>query len=79
MEQVSKYHPFTKEEYDTLKSILDTITNHIPTDKAGWVWNTYKRLNPEGGSQPCQCGSAASYWKNAVDTIRNYITNVESK
>ena len=78
MEQSNKYHPYTKEEFATLKSISDTITTHIPNDKAGWVWDNYIKLNPKGGSRPCTCGSAAGYWKTAMETIKNFITSVEN-
>ena len=73
---MKNYAPYTEEEFKELKTIADSITTFIPNDKAGWVWDNYLKINPKGGSRPCTCGSAAKYWKEAMDTIKNFVSSV---
>jgi len=64
---------YTEEELSGLKSMLGRINTHIPTELAGDVWNNYKKISGSRENQPCQCGSSASLWRKAVDTIHNYV------
>ena len=72
-----KWHPYTEEEYTELKSVMQTISTHIPTDKMGWVWNNYKTITGSNETQPCSCGSAAGHWRRAVDEINRFIKEIE--
>ena len=71
------YTPYNAVEYVELKSIMDSITTHIPNDRMDWIWNNHNRINKTNESKPCSCGSAAGHWKRAAETIRNFITNIE--
>ena len=62
-----------EEELKELKEILSTITTHIPEHQASYVWRMYSKVAGDKGNQPCMCGSAAKYWKQAIDTLRNYV------
>lgn len=68
---------YTKEELDELREVVNSITTHIPTQMAGYIWNNYKRIADTNERQPCNCGSSAGLWRKAVDTIREYLKNVE--
>jgi hypothetical protein len=72
-----KYWPYDESEYVELKSIMDTITTHIPHDRMGWIWSNHNKISKTNEPQPCSCGSAAGHWKRAADTIRTFIINVE--
>jgi hypothetical protein len=76
---INKYLPYTEEEYVQLKSIMDSITNYIPNDKMGWVWNNHNRILKTNEPTPCSCKSAANHWVRAAGTIRNFILQVESQ
>lgn len=77
-EYFNKFLPYMEVEYLELKQIMDTITTHIPTDKMSWVWNNHNRILNTKEPQPCSCGSAASHWLRAANTIRDFIKKVES-
>lgn len=63
----------SKEEFDQLRSVMDTITTHIPEHQTGYIWDMYNKIDGNHGARPCMCSSAAKYWKAAVDTLNNYI------
>ena len=73
------FHPYTPLEYAELKETIQSITTHIPHDKMGWIWNNHNKILNTKEGQPCSCGSAASHWKRATETIRNFVKQVESK
>lgn len=74
----NKYHPYTEEAYIELKQIASTIKDYIPEDKASYIWNNFKLISGDKSNQPCMCGSAAKYWGGAMNTIRDFITKVET-
>ena len=74
---MEKYLPYTEAEYKELKEIMNNITTHIPNDRMGWVWSNHNRILRINEAQPCSCGSAASHWLRAANTIRDFIINVE--
>ena len=76
---IDKYLPYTEDEYKELKTVMDTITSHIPNDRMDWIWNNHNRIMKINEPKPCSCGSAAAHWKRATETIRNFISNVESQ
>ena len=77
-EHINPYHPYTEAEYIELKTILESISTHIPNDKMGWVWNNYKMVAKTNEPQPCSCGSAAGHWRRAVEGLRDFVNKVES-
>jgi hypothetical protein len=73
----NKYSPYTQAEYIDLVETLQSITTHIPTDKMSWIWSNHNKISKTAEPQPCACGSAAGHWRRAVDTIRDFIKEVE--
>lgn len=78
-EYFNRYLPYTQAEYVELKSIMDTISSHIPNDKMDWVWGNHNRILSTNEPRPCSCGSAAGLWIKAAGTIRNFIAQIESQ
>jgi hypothetical protein len=67
---------FTAEELKELKETLDGITTHIPEHKLGYIWDRYnKTQGGKAGPQPCACNSSAKYWRQAVNELKNYVSN----
>lgn len=64
---------FTHEEWYNLVEKVRRITDRIPEHEMGLIWNAYQRIAQVNIVQPCGCPSAAKYWKEAVDVIRDYI------
>ena len=64
---------YSSDENKVLKDFLNSITTHIPQDKADYVWNSYKKINNTNENQPCTCGSSAGHWRRAVDYIFNWV------
>lgn len=65
----------TKEEFDKLVEVMDTITTNIPEHLTGYIWDTYNKVDGDHGPRPCTCSSAAKYWRAAVDSLRSYVKN----
>jgi len=63
----------TEEEFNQLKSVMDSITTHIPEHQTGYIWDMYNKIEGNHGARPCLCTSAGKYWKAAVDALNNYI------
>ena len=70
---------YTDSEIKEMRDFLNSITTHIPEDKAGYVWNSYKKINNTNENQPCTCGSAAQHWRKAIDSMKNYIKGLDTK
>ena len=69
---------FSQEELIELKEVVDGITTHIPEHRMGYIWNNYNKImGGKAGAQPCACGSAAKYWRAAVDELRAYVNTNE--
>ena len=73
-----RFHPYTPLEYAELKEVIQTISTHIPHDRMEWIWNNHNKISNTQEPRPCSCGSAASHWKRATETIRNFVRQVES-
>jgi len=69
---------FTAEEYQALKDLIARTKDYLADGDLSLVWNSYKKITSSEENQPCGCGSAAGLWKKAVDSIRNYIKEVEN-
>jgi hypothetical protein len=74
---MNPYAPYTQMEFNELKTILESISTHIPNDKMGWVWSNYLKVTNTREPQPCSCGSAAGHWRRAVDGLRDFVNKVE--
>lgn len=75
---MDKYLPYTEEEFGELKSIISSISSHIPEDKMSWVWNNHNKILKTTEPQPCSCGSASKHWIRAVGTIRDFVQRKET-
>ena len=64
---------FTPEEWNNLVEKVRAITDRIPEAEMGLIWNSYQRIAQVNTVQPCGCPSAAKYWVEAINVIRNYI------
>jgi len=64
---------FTPEEWNNLVEKVRGITDRIPEAEMGLIWNSYQRIAQVNTVQPCGCPSAAKYWVEAINVIRNYI------
>lgn len=76
-EFISKYLPLTEDEFTELKGFLDNLGHNLPTDKTNYVWNNYNAIRRMSEKQPCNCGSAASMWKRAIDELREWVKERE--
>jgi hypothetical protein len=74
----NRFHPYTKDEFKELKSVIDSITTHIPNDRMGYIWNNHNKILKTNEAQPCSCGSAAAHWNRATQTIREFVRSKES-
>ncbi len=71
---------FTAEEYQKLKETISPIRDYLDENLLPYIWDNYRIISGNiEEPRPCSCGSAAHHWKKAVDTIKNYITEVEQK
>ena len=71
---------FTEEEYQKLKETAKDIRDYLPENLLPYIWDNYRIISGNiEEPRPCSCGSAAAHWKKAVDSIKNYINEVESK
>jgi hypothetical protein len=76
---ITNYLPYTEDEYNELKLIMQDISTHIPNDRMGWLWGNHNKILNTNEPQPCSCGSAAANWKRAAETVRNFISQTEAK
>ena len=74
---MNPYAPYTQMEFNELKTVLESITTHIPNDKMGWVWSNYLKVTNTREPQPCSCGSAAGHWRRAVEGLKDFVKQVE--
>ena len=70
-----KQNIYTQEEFDKLKDTINSITTHIPSDKASYIWDNYLKIQGKREPRPCTCASSAKHWRKAVEVIRNYIND----
>ena len=66
---------FTHEEWYNLVEKVRGISDRIPEHEMGLIWNAFQRIEGVNTPQPCSCPSAAKYWIEAINVIRNYILN----
>lgn len=69
---------YTKEELDELKEKMGSFTSMLPTNLTGYVWENYKKISGNiTEPKPCMCKSSGGLWAKAVNTIREYLKNIE--
>lgn len=64
---------FTEEELQHLREQMKRVGSHLPEDMAGLIWDSYNKITDRREQRPCSCGSSASLWANAVNTVRDYL------
>ena len=64
---------FSEAEFEGLKMTVSAITNHIPKDKMGFIWESYKRISGSKEPQPCSCPSSAGHWRKAFNVVSEYV------
>jgi len=69
----SKYHPFTLEEFQSIKNDLAGITHTLPTHLAGIFWTRCNILRGTNTAQPCTCQSSARHWGECVSDLQKYV------
>jgi hypothetical protein len=70
-------HPLTYEEFIELRDFITKIGARLPEDKAGYVWNMFKKLTNTNEPQPCTCASSAGHWKRAVNHLYDWVKERE--
>ena len=76
MEQIK----FSVEEYQKLKDSIKDVKDYLPENLLPYIWDNYRIISGNiEEPRTCSCGSAAGLWKKAVDTIKNYIREVDTK
>jgi hypothetical protein len=73
----SKYSPLNEEEFIKLKEVVDSITTHIPTHQANYIWSSFNAVKKTNERQPCSCGSSASHWGRALGELRVWVKERE--
>jgi hypothetical protein len=75
------YEPLTEDAYKEMYNIVNPITGQLPNDgyHLGVIWNNFKLITGRTDAQPCGCKSTVKYWAEAVDTLKDFIYNVELK
>ena len=64
---------YTKEEIKEMRGVMLEIKKNIPHHRAQYVWNKSQDIKGTKQAQPCACGSAANHWRDAVNTINEYL------
>lgn len=70
---------FEEKELEELKEFMDSLGANLPENKMGMVWNAYKKIAKSQEAQPCSCQSAARLWINALNVIKNYLTELNNE
>ena len=63
---------FTDEEYLELKSLMSTVKDYIDPNQVHPLWNAYNKITGNNGPAPCTCNPRK--WIDAVNDIRNFIS-----
>jgi len=71
-----KENLFTEEELKQLRETMEEIGAYLPTDKTGYIWSNYIKINGKSEPTPCTCKSSGKLWAKAVETIREYLKTV---
>ena len=67
------YHPFSKEEFDSLKKVVSEVTSFIPKHYMNTIWEAYKSITKSNEPTPCSCKSSARLWGNAFRIVKEFV------
>ena len=71
--------PFTEEEFNTLKTELNSIKTFLPDNKMSYIWTSVQKIRTKKSPQPCACRSSAKLWAAAVNELREFVNEKENK
>lgn len=64
---------FTREEFNELVTLLQSIKDYIDPQYVNPIWNAYNKLNGSNEPAPCTCNPRR--WNDAVNHLREFISN----
>lgn len=67
------------DEVKELREFLAGLGAYLPENKMSYVWSLYKKVANSNEPQPCSCQSAAKLWVKALDTVRNYVKELDGQ
>lgn len=67
---------FTEVQLQEIKTRIDKIGVNLSRDDANWAWGVYTDIIQKAEKKPCMCGSSAHHWRRAVETIREFVKDV---
>jgi len=75
------YEPLNEDGYNEMYNVVNPIRAELPNNgnHLGIIWNNFKRITGRTDAQPCGCKTTVKYWAEAVDTLKDFIRNVELK
>jgi hypothetical protein len=68
---------YTEQELQELRNIVGSITDRIPQEHVSYIWNNHKRITGSTAPQPCTCPSSGKLWGDALQSIREYLKNLD--
>jgi hypothetical protein len=68
---------FTPEEYLQLKNLMSTVKDYIDPNQVHPIWNAYNKITNSSEPAPCTCNPRR--WIDAVNEIRNFISQEDAK
>ena len=71
--------PFTEEEFETLKTELNSIKTFLPDNKMSYIWTSVQKIRDKKTPQPCSCRSSAKLWAKAVSDLREFVNERTDK
>lgn len=63
------------EEIEKLKNTLNGIGSNLPESLLPYIWDTYNKVRDKQEPRPCGCQSAAGHWINAINYLRNWVSD----
>jgi hypothetical protein len=72
---VSKYAPFTYEEFKVIQSEMEAMGYWLPKDATAQrkLWMNCTRIRGKAENQPCSCKQSAGLWARCVEDINTFI------
>jgi hypothetical protein len=75
----SKYAPLNLQEFQQLKSELESVKAFLPEHLMGPFWEKCNRIRGERIMQPCSCKSSAGLWGRCVDELRQFVRDRDAQ
>ena len=70
----SRYAPLNLEEFQQLKTQLESVKSYLPEHLMAGFWSWCNRIRGQKTNQPCSCKSSARLWADCVETLRTFVT-----